>query len=166
MLHIKKYLTKDIRAYVEISKDFFPKHNLLFKPLTEVEKYIKKMHLGSKPLGGFFFAYKDDTCVGGALLRIDEEGPEKHIRFKYSHLTGKTTAEVRSLIRFFNDYIVQLIKEERINSAKAEVSIAKGEKGMQSYLSEGFVKEGELKSHYRYNEKVILLGKEFKKRRK
>ncbi|MEA3515206.1 MAG: GNAT family N-acetyltransferase [Nanoarchaeota archaeon] len=158
---------EELKQLISIYKEAFEKHNIFEKPKDEVEEYIKKSHASNVDFGGGFLVIKKkDKIIGGMLIRKtggDLKG--NHIIVKYNHVaiskeyTGKGYG--KKMLEVADQKLKNLIKEQKVKSIKIELSVSENETGsLKFYQKCGFEIEGKLKSHYRFNELVYLLGKE------
>ncbi len=164
MLELIRFKEKDVPQFVKLCQKAFPTHNVFYRTAQEVADYLRSKDEQNKEFGGVFFAYEGGKLVGGALLRKEDFDPKgKHVRLKYNHLVAVNDKVKKKILEEFNQKVSKMIKEGKINTAKLELGLAENETDIQFYLDNGFVKEGKLKSHYRFNETVYVLGMEITK---
>ncbi|MDO8741324.1 MAG: hypothetical protein Q7J54_07185 [Candidatus Woesearchaeota archaeon] len=163
MIEFKRYQKEDVSEFLLLCKKAYPAHNVFYKSLEEVKKYLDRKDKENSELGGVFFAYDKNKVIGGALLKIEEKTiNNKHIRFKYNHLVGKDEKVKKEIMDFLDSKIRKHIKDGKIKTAKIEAALSENEADLEFYKKNGFKIEGELASHYRPNEKAYVLGKEIK----
>ena len=164
MVELRKYKDADVPQFVMLCKTSFPAHNIFYGSLADVKTYLKGRDTQSAGYGGVYFAYEKGKLVGGALLRLeDHDKAGKHCRFKYNHLVAINDKVKKEILQELSAKIHDLIKQGKCKSAKVEVGLAENEKDLSFYLQNGSVQEGKLKSHYRRNETVFILGMEIPK---
>ncbi len=118
--------------------------------------------------GGYLLALAGNKIVGAILVRKEAEDIfGKHARWKYNHLAIALPYQRKglgtALLHAADLKIVLLMKKRKINTAKVEIGVAEQEKGAATfYIYNGFKVEGKLRSHYRHNEMVYVMGKELK----
>lgn len=157
----------DFSQLVALYKTVFKKHNIFLKPNSDVKNYLIKLHKSNSRIGlGLLVATIEDKVVGALLLKKKEfDSAGKHLVVKYNHFAVLPEYKGQGigtyLIRIADQKIKDLIKKGKIKTAKIEVSVSENEKeALDFYKSHDFIIEGELKSHYRLNELVYVLGKE------
>ena len=163
---IKDAELEELKGLISIYKEAFKKHNIFEKPEDEVEEYFKKAHTSNINFGGGFLVItKEKKVIGGMLIReVGGDVLGNHIIVKYNHVaispeyTGKGYG--KKLLEVANQKLRKLIEDKKVKSIKIELSVSENEIGsLEFYQKCGFAIEGKLKSHYRFDEDVYLLGK-------
>ncbi len=152
---IRSVEDNDFTQLAALYKEFFPTHNVFHKNEDIVVAYLRKEMLERED----FLVYEDEGKILGSLILVSLGTSETgtHTRWKFRHTA------------FIDEEVGQKLLEEaekRIKAAsktaKIELTIAETEQGMDFYIDNGYVVEGELKDHYRVCETCFILGKSFK----
>ena len=164
-MNIKQANKEDLQELIPIYKEAFTKHNIFQKSEEEILDYLEDHNQKNTIL----VAKIEEKVVGGILLRkMSEDLNGKHFVWKYNHIAVSKEYQKQgigsALINAADEKIKEAISEKLFDTAKIEISIAESEKTtINFYKRLGFEIEGELKSHYRFNESVSCLGKEITK---
>ena len=149
---IRTVQESDYIKLVELYHSFFPTHNVFQKPKNEVISYLKQQTQENE-----LIVYDDGKLKGALyLVNFGQNSDGSHKLWKFRHFV------------FENEKVFsQLLKEaeKRVRKAsktsKIELTIAETERGMDSYLANGYVREAMLSHHYRWGETCFILGKAF-----
>ncbi len=147
-MEIRTAKQEDLNELAKIYKDTFKTHNIFSKSEEEIVKYLENIE------GELLIAVEDNQVIGGILVKIDYS-TEDHKRSRLKHIAVK---------KEFQDKRIgsALLKtaENMIITGKIEIHVSELEKeSLKFYKFHGYKVEGELKSHYRPNEKCYILGK-------
>lgn len=156
---IKKAKEEDLPALVDIYTSAFERHNIFERSAEEVMQYLRTLN------GDILIAVEGGVIGGVVLKRKDKDRTASHTVWKFNHLAVKKDYQgkgvAKKLLVSAENEIREKINEGRFKTAKIEVSVSENEESaLELYYGLGFEKEGMLKSHYRYGEKVNILGKE------
>ncbi|MBD3310714.1 GNAT family N-acetyltransferase [Candidatus Woesearchaeota archaeon] len=165
MVEIREAESSELAALIPVYKEAYQEH-LIFKKKTDADiiEYMQKAHAdAAADGGGFIIALLNDEVVGGLLLRKSLQG-DSHSRWKIRHVAVMEKYRDQDigteLLQAAEQKLVELIKKGDFITAKAEVSVAEGEKeAVDFYEKAGFKLEGTRADHYRLGENVYLLGK-------
>ena len=159
-MEIKLANKEDIKELVPIYKKSFTKHNIFEKSEQEIEEYLVKAN--EKKEGGLLVAKIDNKVVGALLLRkCSEDITGNHTVWKFNHIAVKEEHRKKDIGTELVKAAENKIKEHISKTAKIEINIAESEKATTEFCKkQGFQTEGTLKSHYRWKEDVIVMGKE------
>ena len=159
----------DLKCLVPIYKNAFETHNIFQKSEEEILNYLESANEKNKLCGGgFLVAIVENKVVGGILLKkTSEDLNGKHTVWKYNHLAVSENYRKQglggSLVKSAENIILDAINKKLFNTAKIEIGVVDTKKlVIDFYKKYDFEIEGELKSHYRFGEKVYVLGKEIK----
>lgn len=166
-ISITKPSEDDYKVLTSIYKEVFTVHTIFTGKTTEIIDYLKEQDEKNRELCGIYVAKLEDQVVGGILVRkVGEDKESKHVLFRYNHLAVDTKYKRQgigsALVKHADDMIRRLIAQKKIQSAKVEIHLALNNEActVEFYTKAGFTVEGKLKSHYRLNELVYVMGKE------
>lgn len=164
---IKDAEDPELEGLIDVYRSVFKKHIIFEKAPEEILEYLKKSHKKNEGVGGgYIIAKLGDKIIGGILVRKKGGGLEtNHTLWIYNHvalLTDYSKLRIGSaLINAADKKIKELIKQGRIKTAKIELGVSENEKDALNFFKKfGFEIEGKLKSHFRLNEAVYIIGKE------
>ena len=164
---IKDAEPSEIEGLIPIYKENFPRHNVFQKLDEEILEYLLQKHNENIQFGGgFIVARTNKKVVGGMLLRKESEDlTGSHVIWKYNHVAVDDSYEGKgigsALLKAADEKIRKLIKEKKFGTAKIELGVAENDKeALEFYKKNDFKEEGRLKSHYRFEEMIIVCGKE------
>lgn len=153
-MEITKSIKEELKELVPIYKSAFKVHNIFTKNNSEILKYLE----GQAKQNVFLIA-KDEKILGGLLLKKIRT-VKTHSLWKINHLAVSVDARDNGVGVALMKEAEKRVKTES-ETAKIEIYVAYNEKvTLPFYKKLGFIEEGELMSHYRYNESVFVLGKE------
>lgn len=157
----------DLKGLVNVYPSSFKKHTIFQRTPKEILKYLKDSHRKNVKLGGGYIVAKlNNKVIGGILVRKKgEDKDRKHTLWIYNHIAVLTEHSRQrigtALMNSAEQKIKILIKKGKIRSAKVEVGISENERDtLRFYKKFDFKIEGKLKSHFRLNELVYVMGKE------
>jgi ribosomal protein S18 acetylase RimI-like enzyme len=171
MISTNELQKNEITPLATLYRSTLKPHNMFSKDQKSVEKYIAQSQKDAKSKGGTFICayYEADTkkkeSFVGALFIAPRDESEKgtHRRFRLSHLCvhkkywGKGIGH--ELIIGAIDHLKHMMHHQKISTIKLEVHSNSQKEGAQAfYASQGFVKEGTLKNHYRFGESCNVWG--------
>lgn len=154
---------EDIKALIPIYKESFTKHNIFEKSEQEIKEYLVKANEKNKEIGGGLLVAKIGNKVVGALLlkKYSEDITGNHTVWRFNHLAVDEEYRDKDIGTELIKAAENKIKENISKTAKIEINIAESEKATTEFCKKlGFKTEGTLKSHYRWKEDVIVMGKE------
>ena len=150
MIEIRLSEEKDVPGIVNACKESFKLHNIFSRSEEELEKYFKGLFSRAQIL----VAEEEGNIVGTVTLIIDQQTPE-HTLSRIKHLAVLPDYRGKGV---GPKLIAQA--EQMIGKGKIEVHAAEGEINLvKFYENLGYIKEGELKSHYRKGETCFVFGK-------
>ncbi len=159
----------ELPSLASIYQSAFPKHNIFQRNKKEILEYLHKTQRKYKAAGGgYLVAVAGDKIVGGMLVRKEAEDISgKHALWRLNHLAVLPAYQKKgigtALLRSGEESIKKVMKEKKMRTAKIEFGVAENEKiAVNFYLNVGYAIEGELRSHYRFNEMVYVMGKEMR----
>lgn len=143
----KEYYKKLIKLY----KGFFEKHNLFFEDESKIISYLRAQNEDNE----LIVSQNGDEIDGALFIELTSETPDgSHSLWKLRHFAFASDVIGKYLLSEAEKKIKKASK-----SAKIEVHVAESEKHVKFYTSNDFVKEGELKNHYRAGEIMFIFGK-------
>ncbi len=166
---IRDARSDELPFLVKIYQAAFSKHNVFQRQETEIQGYLQQTQRKNKAAGGgYLVALTGNKIVGALLVRQEAEDVSgKHARWKYNHLAVALPFQRKgigtALLQAADKKVLAVMKSRKINTVKVEIGVAETEKGVAAfYIYNGFQVEGKLRSHYRHNEVVYVMGKELK----
>lgn len=149
---------EDLKELIPIYKEAFKIHNIFEKSEQEILDYLEVKFNENR----FLIAKENGKVIGGLLLK-EVRTIKTHSLWKINHLAVSLDARDKGITTRLMDTVERAIKEVS-ETAKIEVFVSNNEKAtLPFYKGLGFIEEGMLRSHYRYNENVFVLGKELSK---
>jgi hypothetical protein len=142
---------QEFKQIVSLVKGFFKAHTIFKQPDEKVLGYLKN-HAQEHEI----FFYEIDGQIQAVAYLVRNGGNEEHSRWKYRHFAFISEDAGSELLKKLETEV-----QVRSNTAKVELTIAESEPYMDFYVSNGYVKEGELANHYRMGETCYIFGKTF-----
>ncbi len=144
---------EDYEKVALLYKSFFPIHTMFQRDMDVVLSYVRKENLERE-----LWVCDENGVVVGAVVLVntgsDKDG--SHKRWKFRHLAFEREEFAIALLTEMERRVV-----EESDTAKVELTIASSEKWLEFYKRRGYLVEGQLQNHYRWDEMCFVLGKSF-----
>lgn len=151
MVEIRKATEKDIKKVAKLCKEFFKTHNIFQQIDKKVAEHLKKE---SKKNILLVLEEKKDIKAAMLLVQTGQNSDDTHKIYKFRHFAFTSESYAKELL----EYVYEKIKKSS-TTAKIELTLAEGEKGIEFYKKQGYEKEADLKNHYRWGETCYVYSK-------
>jgi len=150
---IRQAIPTDYPRLVEFFKAQFPVHNIFQRSPQNIQSYLMNQGL-KNPL----YVVEKDGEITAALILFNKysTSDRAHKVWKLRHFAFANEAAAEELLKYAEGKIKKSSK-----TAKIELSIAETEKSVEFYKDQGYLIEGVLKNHYRWNETTFIVSKSF-----
>ena len=148
MADVRVAKPEEIKELVPIYKTSYTEHNIFMKDDNEVRNYLESLR------GTFIVGIADGKIVGGLCVQRSVTA-SNHVLAKFMHF-----AVHKGYRRQGIGTSIFKAAEKAVGRGKIELFVSeKSMEFMEFYKKLGYGVEGELKSHFRPNERCYVLGK-------
>jgi len=156
---IREINPQDYTKLLFLYQESFPIHNIFSRSEKEILEYLDKTEKKNMEKKGGYFVYEfEGNVVGSILIKFQRES-ENHKVWSINHLAVKKAYRSKGIASELLRHAEEVISKNS-KTAKIEIKVSENEKGtIEIYKRLGYKLEGTLRSHYRFNEEVYVLGK-------